>query len=117
MSEHIEREIKRSFGPTNWALKNKITVFLATIMISLFGIFSYTNLPKELFPEVTIPTIMVQTIYPGNSPVDIENLITRHLEKEIESVKGVKKLTSTSYQDVSMVIVEFNTNVDIKDAK
>ena len=117
MSEHIEREIKRSFGPTNWALKNKITVFLATIMISVFGIFTYTNLPKELFPEVTIPTIMVQTIYPGNSPVDIENLITRHLEKEIESVKGVKKLSSSSYQDVSMVIVEFNTNVDIKDAK
>jgi multidrug efflux pump subunit AcrB len=117
MSESVEKEMVRSFGPTNWALKNKITIFLATIMISLFGVFTYTNLPKELFPEVTVPTIMVQTIYPGNSPVDIENLITRHLEKEIESVKGVKKLTSTSYQDVSMVIVEFNTNVDIKDAK
>lgn len=117
MSDSLEHKSKRTFGPTNWALRNKITVFLATIMISIFGIFSYTSLPKELFPELVIPTIMVQTIYPGNSPVDIENLITRHLEKEIESVKGVKKLSSTSYQDVSMIIVEFNTNVDLKEAK
>lgn len=117
MSDSLDREIKRSFGPTNWALKNKITVFLATVMISLFGMFSYTSLPKELFPELVVPTIMVQTIYPGNSPIDIENLITRHLEKEIQSVKGVKKLSSTSYQDVSMIIVEFNTNVDLKVAK
>jgi multidrug efflux pump subunit AcrB len=59
---------------------------------------------------------MVQTIYPGNSPEDIENLITRPLEKEIENVRGLKEITSISAQDASMIFVEFNTDVDIEDA-
>ena len=57
---------------------------------------------------------MVQTLYPGNPPIDIENLITRQIEKEVESVKGIKDLNSVSSQDVSNVFVEFNTDVDIK---
>ena len=59
---------------------------------------------------------MVNTVYPGNSPEDIENLITRPLEKELENVRGLKELTSISSQDVSMVVVEFNTDVDLEDA-
>ncbi|MCK7530307.1 MAG: efflux RND transporter permease subunit [Marinilabiliales bacterium] len=73
-------------------------------------------MPKELFPEIVWPQIMVQTIYPGNSPEDIENLITRPLEKEIENVRGLKEITSISAQDASMIFVEFNTDVDIEDA-
>jgi multidrug efflux pump subunit AcrB len=71
-------------------------------------------MPKSLYPDIVMPTIMVQTVYPGNSPADIENLITRPLEKEIKSVKGLKKLTSTSVQDNSSVIVEFNTDIELK---
>lgn len=106
----------RDFGITTWALRNKNTVFLLMSILMFFGIYSYTSLPKELFPDIVIPTVMVQTIYPGNPPVDIENLITRHLEKEIESVDGIKELSSTSSQDVSNIFVEFNTDVDIKTA-
>ena len=107
---------ERDFAPTTWALKNRNTIFLLTFILIGFGFYSYQSLPKELFPDIVIPTVMVQTIYPGNSPLDIENLITRELEKEIESVDGIKKMTSLSSQDVSNVFVEFNTNVDIKDA-
>ena len=71
-------------------------------------------MPKSLYPDIVMPTIMVQTVYPGNSPADIENLITRPLEKEIKSVKGLKKLTSNSVQDNSSVIVEFNTDIELK---
>lgn len=106
----------RDFGPTSWALKNKNTVYLISGIIALFGMIAYKGLPKELFPEVYFPTIMVQTVYPGNPPVDMENLISRPLEKELENVKGLKKLTSTSLQDASMILVEFNTNVEISDA-
>lgn len=106
----------RDFGPTSWALKNKNTVFLISGIIALFGMIAYKGLPKELFPEVYFPTIMVQTVYPGNPPVDMENLISRPLEKELENVKGLKKLTSTSLQDASMIMVEFNTNVEISEA-
>lgn len=106
----------RDFGPTSWALKNKNTVYLISGIIALFGMIAYKGLPKELFPEVYFPTIMVQTVYPGNPPIDMENLISRPLEKELENVKGLKKLTSTSLQDASMILVEFNTNVEISDA-
>jgi len=112
-----ENKLKiRDFGPTSWALKNKNTVYLISGIIALFGMIAYKGLPKELFPEVYFPTIMVQTVYPGNPPVDMENLISRPLEKELENVKGLKKLTSTSLQDASMILVEFNTNVEISDA-
>ena len=114
MSEKLSQP--RNFGPTTWALKNKNTVFLLMSILMFFGIYSYTSLPKELFPDIVIPTVMVQTIYPGNPPVDIENLITRQLEKELESVDGIKELSSISSQDVSNIFVEFNTDVDIKTA-
>lgn len=104
----------RSFKITNLSLKNKTTIFILTVLLTLFGIFSYKSMPKSLYPDIVMPTIMVQTVYPGNSPADIENLITRPLEKEIKSVKGLKKLTSSSIQDNSSVIVEFNTDIELK---
>ncbi len=109
-----KKNIVREFKLTTAALKNKNTIFLLTFLLALFGIFSYRSLPKELFPDVVIPTVMVQTIYPGNPPIDIENLITRPLENEINTVTGIKELSSTSTQDNSSIFVEFQTDVDIK---
>lgn len=82
----------------------------------MFGIISYRSLPKELFPDIVIPTVMVKTIYPGNPPVDMENLITRPLETEINTISGIKKLSSSSTQDNSDIFVEFQTDIDINDA-
>jgi multidrug efflux pump len=107
-------KVIRNFWLSTWAINNKNTVYLITVVTIFFGLYSYVSLPKELFPEINIPTVMVQTLYPGNPPVDIENLITRTIEKEIESVKGIKDLTSVSSQDASNIFVEFNTDVDIK---
>jgi multidrug efflux pump subunit AcrB len=81
------------------------------------GYSAYQNLPKENFPEVIIPKNFVQTNYPGTSPENMENLVTKQLEKQLKSTPGLKKITSNSYQDVSVITAEFNTNVDIKDAK
>lgn len=107
---------QRNFFLTSWALKNRNTVFLLIFLLVIFGIISYRSLPKELFPEIVWPQIMVQTVYSGNSPEDIESIITRPLEKEIDGVKGLKEITSISAQDVSMIFVEFNTDVDLEDA-
>ncbi|HKK62744.1 MAG TPA: efflux RND transporter permease subunit [Bacteroidales bacterium] len=104
----------REFKVTTAALKNRNTIFLLTLIIIFFGIFSYRNLPKELFPDIVLPTVLVQTTYPGNPPLDIENLITRPIEKELESISGINEIRSTSAQDASMIFVEFNTDVDIK---
>ena len=104
----------RSFGLTNLSLKNKTSVFILTVLLTLFGLYSYNDMPKSLFPDIVMQTIMVQTVYPGNSPADIENLFTRSIEKQIKSVKGIKNLTSNSVQDNSSIIVEFNTDVEVK---
>jgi len=110
------QNITRKFQPTYLALKNKTTVYILTAMLVFFGIFSYQQMPRELMPEVVVPYIFVQTVHPGNSPVDIENLITRPIEKELKGMKGVKEVSSASYQDISSIVVEFNTNVTIKQA-
>jgi len=114
--ENKNNEVVREFRPTTIALKNKNTIFLLTFLLAVFGILSYRTLPKELFPEVVIPTVLVKTVYPGNPPVDMENLVTRPLENEINTITGIKELRSTSSQDNSDIFVEFQTGIDIKDA-
>ncbi len=109
-------QIHRKFKPAYLALKNKTTVYIFTALLVFFGIFSYKQMPRESFPEIVVPYIFVQTIYPGNSPVDIENLITRPIEKELKGMDGVKKLSSASYQDVSLIVVEFTTKTSVKQA-
>ena len=103
--------------PTIWAIENKNTVYILTVFLFIAGVWSYRTMQRELFPEVVVPYIMVTTSYPGNSPLDIENLITRPIEKELKDLNGVKKMTSASYQDMSMIVVEFETDVEVEQAK
>src|ERR1700712_6075356 len=112
--ENIKDKFKE-FGPTSWSIKNKTSIYLMMLFVSLAGIFQFVTLPKEQFPDIVIPTIYVQTIYTGNSPKDIENLVTRPIEKQIKGITGAKinKLTSTSVQDFSAIVVEFESDVVI----
>lgn len=105
-------EKMKEFKLSSFAIKNKTSVYVLTFIIFLVGLSAYTSMPKESFPEIKQPTIYVGTPYPGNSPVDMENLVTRPIEKEIKSLKGVKKFTSTSIQDYSTIIVEFELDID-----
>lgn len=105
------------FKPTNWAIEHRIPIYFMTAAIMIIGLVSYINLPKEQFPDIVIPTIFVQSIYPGNSPADIENLITRPIEKQLKGVNGIKKVSSNSLSDVSVIVVEFNTDIDQNIAK
>jgi multidrug efflux pump subunit AcrB len=107
----------KEFAPTSWAINNKTSVFILALLLAIFGIVSYNQIPKEQFPEIIIPTFIVNTVYPGTSPTDIENLITRPLEKNIKAISGVRKISSNSIQDFSSVAVEFITGVEISDAK
>lgn len=111
------KDDNKGFGPSNWAIDNKTAIYVLTVIITVMGYFAYMGLPKENFPEVIIPKIFVTTIYPGTSPANMENLVTKQIEKELQSTSGLKKVTSNSYQDFSIITAEFNTNVDIKDAK
>jgi len=112
----MEKKYKEFFA-TSWAIDNKISVYVLVFIILVFGIINYYTIPKEQIPEIMIPMININTIYPGTSPSDMENLVTRPLEKNLKSISGVKKITSRSVQDFSAIIVEFNTGIEIKDAK
>ncbi|MGE5420438.1 MAG: efflux RND transporter permease subunit [Chloroflexota bacterium] len=110
-------KLNKEFFATSWAIDSKISIYLLVFIIAVFGVMSYNTIPKEQIPEIVIPMINITTVYPGTSPSDIENLVTRPLEKNLKSISGVKKITSRSMQDFSMIIVEFNTGIEIKDAK
>lgn len=111
------QDIEKEFKPTSWSIDNKVSIYVATIIICLAGIMTYNRLPKENFPEVVFPQIYVATLYPGAAPEDVENLISKEIEKEVKSIAGVKKITSNSVQDFSNVIIEFQTDVEVKEAK
>jgi len=99
----------KHFRPTTWSVTNKTAIYLLMLVVSGIGIFQFVTLPKEQFPDIVIPTIYVSTVYTGNSPKDMENLVTRPIEKQIKSITGAKinKFTSTSQQDYSAIVVEF----------
>ncbi|MBI2271631.1 MAG: efflux RND transporter permease subunit [Bacteroidetes bacterium] len=111
------KEIFKEFKPSSWAINNRTSIYIFTIIIALWGYSTYNSLPKENFPVIVIPKIFISTVYPGTSPENMENLVTKPLEKRMKSIAGVKKVTSNSYQDYSNVIIEFNTDVKINIAK
>ena len=111
------KDLDKEFKPSSWAIENRTAIYVLTVLLLLAGYFAYNSLPKENFPEISIPKIFVRTIYPGTSPANMENLVTKQLEKQLKSAQGLKKVTSNSYQDFSFITAEFNANVDIKDAK
>ena len=111
------KDTEKEFKPTSWSIDNKVVIYVATAFICLAGIMTYNSLPKENFPEVVFPQIYVATIYPGAAPKDVENLVSKQIEKQVKSINGVKKVTSNSVQDFSNVIIEFETDIEVKEAK
>lgn len=111
------KELFKEFKPSSWSIDNRTAIYIFTIIITLAGLSAYLNLPKEQFPEIKLPQIIVQTIYPGTSPENMENLVSKQIEKQVKNLTGVKKVTSNSFQDYSVVIVEFNTDVKVDKAK
>jgi len=104
-------EGNREFGLSSWSVTNRVTVFVLMAIITISGLYSYITVPKESFPEVVIPEIYIGTPYPGNSPINIEKLITRPLEKEINTITGVDEISSTSIQGYSAIDVKFDFDV------
>ena len=92
------------------------TVFLVAFCILLFGTLTYRSLPREAAPDVKVPVVIAATPYLGVSPADIETLVTNPLENELSGLKKLKKMSSTSAEGASMIIMEFEPDVDIEEA-
>ncbi|EKT4550009.1 efflux RND transporter permease subunit [Flavobacterium psychrophilum] len=111
--EHKNHE----FSISSWAVDNRVTVYILTLLIVVTGVMAYITMPREDFPEIIENKIYISSIFPGNSAEDVEKLIVKPLEKEIKNITGVEKITSSSFQDYGMIVVEFSDNVSVAQAK
>jgi len=112
-----KKNIDKEFGPSSWAIKNKTTMYVAIILILFLGATAYFTMPRESFPEIHETKIYVSSLFPGNTAEDIEKLITDPLEDKLKNVSGVIEITSTSQEDYSMIIVEFEDDMPVESAK
>lgn len=111
-----ERQGFRNFRPTTFAVRHPTSMLVLLVIIGLMGLLSYASIPKESRPEIVIPIVAVNTMYPGVSPNDIETLITLRIEEEVNAIPEIKQLTSTSVEGYSSVVAEFNTGMDMEEA-
>ncbi len=103
---------ERRFKLADFAVDNRTTIFILTLLLVVFGLMQFEAIPKEEMPEIVFPYYMIGTIYPGTSPVDVENLITQPLETRLKGINGIKKISSNSIQDYSSVFLEFEISAD-----
>jgi multidrug efflux pump len=118
ISEGIRDKFKE-FKLTSWAVDNRTVIYIIAILITAYGLVKFNSMPKEQFPDIVVPTISITTVYVGNSPKDIENLVTRPIEKQLKGISGAKvnKIQSTSQTDYSLIVVEFDTDIKTEIAK
>ncbi|EGQ26314.1 RND superfamily resistance-nodulation-cell division acriflavin:proton (H+) antiporter [Sporosarcina newyorkensis 2681] len=111
------REGVRVKGLVNFVLKNKLAVWLLTIIIVASGIYSGTKMKTETLPDISIPFLMVMDVYPGATPEQVMEDISMPLEKAVENLEHVKSVYSNSYSNVSNIQVEYEYGIDMDEAK
>ncbi|MDD7915494.1 efflux RND transporter permease subunit [Polaribacter ponticola] len=116
MSEK-NKEVNKEFGFSSWAISNKTTMYVVMLVIFYLGISAFFEMPRESFPEIKETKIYISSVYPGNTAEDIEKLITDPLEDKLKTVSNVVEITSTSQEDYSMMVVEFDENITVEQAK
>ncbi|HEX9632202.1 MAG TPA: efflux RND transporter permease subunit [Gemmatimonadales bacterium] len=116
MTAPLDRSKFREFPPSSFAVDHPTMILVLTVIILVMGLGAYLRIPKESSPEVVVPNIIVNTFYPGVAPKDMETLVTRPLEEELNTIGNVKEITSVSTEGVSSINVEFNAGVDMEDA-
>ncbi|MBD3346507.1 MAG: MMPL family transporter, partial [Chitinivibrionales bacterium] len=98
------------------SVNKRIAVFTMALLILTMGLISYMGLPRESTPEIKQPYIFVTTVYPGVGAKDVETLVTRPIEQEIDGIEGIKEITSSTQQSLSMIIIEFTSDVEVETA-
>ncbi|WP_108245441.1 efflux RND transporter permease subunit [Muricauda brasiliensis] len=111
-----KKSVDKEFRLSSWAIDNQTTMYVLILVILILGGMAYFSMPRESFPEVKETKIYISSIYPGNTAEDIEKLITDPLEDELKTVSNLVEITSTSQEDYSMIIVEFDENISVEAA-
>ena len=110
-------DTNKEFPLSTWAIKNKTTIYMMIGLILILGGSAYFSMPRESFPEIKETKIYISSLFPGNTAEDIEKLITDPLEDKLKTVSNMVEITSTSQEDYSMVIVEFDESITVEQAK
>ncbi|PEC49945.1 multidrug transporter AcrB [Bacillus sp. AFS077874] len=98
---------------TKFSLKNSVAIFIISFLLIFGGLYSYSKLKVEELPNIEFPAISVQVVYPGTAPDDINEQITTKLENSFKSIEGIKTLSSSSFESVSVINLEFPFNTDM----
>jgi len=112
-----QKQIDKEFKLSSWAIDNKTTIYVLMVLILFLGVSAFYNMPRENFPEIKETKIYISSVFPGNTAEDIEKLITNPLEDQLETVSNVVEITSTSQEDYAIIIVEFDENITVEQAK
>ena len=104
-------------GLVNFVLKNKLAIWLLTIIITVSGVYSATQMKTETIPDISIPYLMVMDVYPGATPEKVMEDISIPIEKAVEGLEDVKSVYSNSYSNMSNIQVEYEYGIDMGEAK
>ena len=99
---------------SKFSVRNPLTVFMAVIVAIVLGIVSYTRMTPDLMPSIDLPYVVVVTSYAGATPEKVETVVSKPIEQSMGTLDGIKNITSTSSENVSMIMLEFEeeTNMD-----
>ncbi|AXP80960.1 Toluene efflux pump membrane transporter TtgB [Mariniflexile rhizosphaerae] len=112
-----QKQVDKEFKLSSWAIHNKTTIYMMMAMIFFLGSSAYFKMPRESFPEIKETKIYISTPFFGNTAEDIEKLITDPLEDKLKTVSNVVEITSSSQEDYSMIVVEFDEDITVDQAK
>ena len=104
-------------GLVNFVLKNKLAVWLLTIIIVVSGIYSGTRMKTETIPDISIPFLMVMDVYPGATPEQVMEDVSIPMEKAVDNLEHVKAVYSNSYSNMSSIQIEYEYGIDMDEAK
>lgn len=116
MSQPVKQGSFKEFPLTSFAISHSTTVLVMGAFLTISGIISYLTIPRESAPEIVVPNVIVNTVYPGVAPRDVENLVTRPLEEELNTIGDVETITSTSTEGYSSINIEFRAGMDMNEA-
>lgn len=115
--EKAKKNASKEFRLSSWAIENPSVIYVMIGIFLIIGLSAYFAMPREDFPEVEETKIYVSTVYPGNTAEDMERLVTDQLEDVLKNVSNVVEITSTSQEDYSMLVVEFDEDISVQYAK
>ncbi len=115
--EKAKKNANKEFRLSSWAIDNPSVIYVMIGLFFLIGVSAYFAMPREDFPEVEETKIYISTIYPGNTAEDMERLVTDQLEDVLKNISNVVEVTSTSQEDYSMIVVEFDEDISVQYAK